>query len=70
MLQRKKCCRKGYIGTIGKFHTFGSGEANITRASNGQIDSAAEPGVRQDPRPGQSAVVAGVRQNRYICTQT
>ena len=60
MLQRKKCCRKGYIGTIGKFYTFGSGEANITRASNGQIDSATEPGYRQNRRHSQSAVVAGV----------
>ena len=39
----------------------GSGGANITKASNGQIDSANEPGYRRNVCPSQLAVVAGVR---------
>ena len=48
------------LGGQWKICTFGSAEANITRASNGQIDSAPEPGCRQNRRHCQSAVVAGV----------
>ncbi len=47
------------------YDTFCCGEANITRASNGQIASATEPGCRQNRRPSQSAVVAGVRLKPY-----
>jgi len=39
-------------------------EPNITSASNGQIDIAAEPGCRQNRHPCQSAVVAGVMLQR------
>jgi len=39
---------------------FDFSRANITRASNGQIDSAPEPGYRQNRRPSQPADVAGV----------
>ena len=58
--------RKGHGGVSEKFYSFVSGEANITRASNGQIDSATEPGYRQNRRPSQSAVVAGVMQKKDL----
>ena len=35
-------------------------EANVTRANNGQIDRAVEPGCRQNRRQSQLAVVASV----------
>ena len=56
--------RKSAMGKKGAMDTSilnGSDGANITRASNGLIDSPTEPDSRQNRRPNQSAVVAGVR---------
>ena len=55
-----KLVRNGDKGAKCIYYTFRFDEANITRASNGQIVSATEPGRRQNRRPNQSAVVAGV----------
>ena len=60
------CISLWYKAVIRDFCTFGFGEANITRASNGQIDNTTEPGCRQNRRHRQSAVVAGVMRKEYF----
>ena len=43
--------RFGHEAFSGIFYTFGSGVANITRASNAEIDSASEPGFARTGVP-------------------
>ena len=55
--------RQGFLSVKAdiKDSTYGSSGANITKASNGQIDNTTEPGFRQNRRHCQSAVVANVK---------